>query len=89
MAKDISEKVDDQVTESIRRLTHATAAMADAIDEGTNLLKHAIKASGDAAEELLDDTTQRIKRHPVETMAVTFTLGAIVGGFLAWLASRR
>jgi len=89
MAKDVSEKADEQVAESIRRLTRATSAMADAIDESTKVIKHAVKRSGDAAEELLDDTTERIKRHPVETMAATFTLGVIVGGFLGWLVSRR
>ncbi len=92
MAKDVLEKLeraDEQVAESIRKLTRVTSAMADAIDEGTNVIKHAIKRSGDVAEELLDDTTQRVKRHPVETMAATFTLGVVVGGFLGWLISRR
>ncbi len=89
MAKDTLERIDDQVAESIRRLTRATSAMADAIDESTKIIKHTIKRSGDAAEELLDDTTERIKRHPVETMAATFTLGVIVGGFLGWFMSRR
>jgi len=89
MAKNILENADEQVTESIRKLTRAASAMAEAIDEGTNVIKHAIKRSGDVAEELLDDTTQRIKRHPVETMAVTFTLGVTVGGFIGWLVSRR
>jgi hypothetical protein len=69
MARGILENADEQVAESIRKLTRATSAMADAIDEGTKVIKHAIKRSGDAAEELLDDTTERIKRHPVETMA--------------------
>jgi hypothetical protein len=89
MAKDMLGKADEQVAESIRKLTRATSAMADAIDEGTNVIKHAIKRGGDAAEELLDDATQRVKRHPVETMAATFTLGVIVGGFVGWLVSRR
>ncbi len=89
MAKGILEDADEQVAESIRKLTRATSAMADAIDESTKVIKHAIKRSGDAAEELLDDTTERIKRHPVETMAATFALGVIVGGFLGWFVSRR
>ena len=89
MAKDILEKADEQVAESIRKLTRATSAMAEAIDEGTDVIKHAIKQTGDVAEELLEDTTQRIKRHPVETMAATFTLGVVVGGLIGWLVARR
>ena len=89
MAKDILEEADEQVAESIRKLTRATAAMADVIDEGVGVIKHAVKRSGDAAEELMDDATQRVKRHPTATMATTFTLGVIVGGIIGWAVSRR
>ena len=89
MAKDILEKADEQVEESIRKLTRATSAMADAVDEGVGVIKHAVKRSGDVAEEILDDATQRVKRHPVESMAATFTLGVIAGGIIGWVVSRR
>jgi F0F1-type ATP synthase assembly protein I len=89
MTKDILEKADEQVAESIRKLTRATSAMADAVDEGVSVIKHAVKRSGDAAEELMDDTTQRVKRHPIETVAATFTAGVLVGAFVGWLMSRR
>lgn len=89
IAKDIMEKADEQVAESTRKLTRAASAMADAIDEGVGVIKHAVKRSGDVAEELMDDTTQRVKRHPMETMAATFTLGVIVGGIIGWAVSRR
>jgi hypothetical protein len=89
MANDITEKADEQVAESIRKLTREASAMADAIDEGVGIIKLAVKRSGDAAEELMDDTTQRVKRHPMETMTATFTLGVIVGGIIGWAVSRR
>jgi hypothetical protein len=89
MAKNILEKADAQVAESIRNLSRATSAMADAIDEGVGVIKRAVKRSGDVAEELMDDTTQRVKRHPVETMAATFALGVVVGGLIGWMMKRR
>ena len=89
MAENILEKADEQVAESIRKLSRATSAMAEAIDEGAEAIKLAVKRSGDLAEELMDDTTQRVKRHPVEAMAATFTLGVIVGGLIGWMVSRR
>jgi ElaB/YqjD/DUF883 family membrane-anchored ribosome-binding protein len=89
MAENILEKADAQVAESIHKLSRATSAMAEAIDESVDLMKRSIKRSSDAAEELVDDTTQRIKRHPVEATAVTFILGVIVGGFISWMISRR
>ena len=89
MAENIAEKADAQVAESIRKLTRATSAMAEAIDEGVGAIKLAVKRSGDLAEEMIDDTTQRVKRHPVETVVATFTLGLIVGGLISWMVSRK
>jgi hypothetical protein len=83
------DKAEAQVAESIRKLTRATSAMAEAIDEGVGAIKLAVKRSGDLAEEMIDDTTQRVKRHPVESVVATFTLGLIVGGFIGWMASRK
>jgi hypothetical protein len=89
MTENIVDKAEAQVAESIRKLTRATSAMAEAIDEGVGAIKLAVKRSGDLAEEMIDDTTQRVKRHPVESVVATFTLGLIVGGFIGWMASRK
>lgn len=87
--EDILERADAQVAESIRKLSHATSAMADAIDEGMGVIKRAVKRSGDVAEELMDDTTQRVKRHPAETIVATLALGLVAGVFIGWMVSRR
>ncbi len=89
MTENIVDKAEAQVAESIRKLTRATSAMAEAIDDGVGAIKLAVKRSGDLAEEMIDDTTQRVKRHPVETVVATFTLGLVVGGLIGWLASRK
>ena len=89
MTEDILKKADAQVAESIRKLSRATSAMADAIDEGVSVIKHAVKRSGDAAEEIMEDATQRVKRHPVETVAATFALGVVVGTIIGWVVSRK
>jgi ElaB/YqjD/DUF883 family membrane-anchored ribosome-binding protein len=89
MAENIVEKDDAQVAESIRKLTRATSAMAEAIDEGVGAIKLAVKRSGDLAEEMIDDTNQRVKRHPVETVVATFSVGIIVGGFIGWMVFRK
>lgn len=89
MAEDILKRADAQVAESIRKLSRATSAMAEAIDEGVGAIKLAVKRSGDLAEEVMDDTMQRVKRHPTETIAATFALGVVVGAFLGWMVSSR
>ena len=89
MNESVFEKADVQVADSIHKLTRATSAMADAIDEGVGVIKRAVRRSGDVSEELMDDATQRVKRHPAETMAATFAFGVIVGGLIGWMVSRK
>jgi ElaB/YqjD/DUF883 family membrane-anchored ribosome-binding protein len=89
MEENILEKADAQVAESIHKLSRATSAMAEAIDEGVGVIKRTVKRSGDVAEELMDDATQRVKRHPVETMAATFAFGLVAGAFIGWMITRR
>jgi F0F1-type ATP synthase assembly protein I len=91
--ENILEKADAQVAESTRKLSRATSAMADAIDEGVGVIQRAVKRSGDLAEELMDDTTQRVKRHPAETIAATLAFGLVAGlvagTFIGWMLKRR
>jgi ElaB/YqjD/DUF883 family membrane-anchored ribosome-binding protein len=87
--ENILEKADEQVAESIRRLSRATSAMAESIDEGVGVIQRAIKRSGDVAEELMDDTSQRVKRHPAETIAATLAVGLVAGVFIGWIMRRR
>ncbi len=89
MAENILEKADAQVAASIHKLSRASSAMADAIDESVDVIKRAVKRSGDVAEELMDDTAQRVKRHPVETMAATLAVGLVAGIFIGWMITRR
>ncbi len=89
MAENILERTDAQVAESIRNLSRATTAMADALDEGVGVIKRAVKRSGDAAEELMEDTAQRVKRHPIETITTTLALGLIAGVFIGWILTRK
>jgi ElaB/YqjD/DUF883 family membrane-anchored ribosome-binding protein len=56
---------------------------------GVEVIQCAIKRSGNMAEELMDDTTQRVKRHPVETIAVTLAVGLVAGAFIGWMMKRR
>jgi ElaB/YqjD/DUF883 family membrane-anchored ribosome-binding protein len=52
-------------------------------------VRRAAKQGGDAAEELLNDTTQRIQRHPVITVAATFAIGVAAGTLIGWMLKRR
>ena len=89
MPETVVERADAHIADSIHRMSRTTSAVADAIDEGFDVAKHVGKRSSDAAEELMDDTTQRIKRHPVESLVTAFALGIFVGGFVDCLIRRK
>jgi hypothetical protein len=70
-------------------MSHASAALTDVIDDSFDVAKHVGKRSSDAAEELMEDTAQRIKRHPAESLVAAFAVGVFVGGFIDCLIRRK
>jgi hypothetical protein len=53
------------------------------------VVRRAAKQGGDAAEEFLNDTTQRLQRHGVLTIAMTFAIGMVAGSLIGWTIKRR
>ena len=89
MSQSVLERTAEQVTDSARQASRATNAIADAIEDGVGVVRRAVRQSGDAAEELLNDTSQRIQRHPVLTVATTFAVGLAAGTAIGWMMRRR
>ena len=89
MSQTIVEKTAKNIGESVRQASCATSAIADAIEDGVRVVRRAAKQGGDAAEELLDDTTERLQRHFVLTVATTFAVGVTAGTLIGWMIKRR
>jgi ElaB/YqjD/DUF883 family membrane-anchored ribosome-binding protein len=89
MSQTVVERTAEHIGESARRASRATSAIADAIEDGVGVVRRAAKQGGDAAEEILNDTTQRIQRHPVLTVATSFAVGVIAGTLIGWMLKRR
>ncbi len=79
----------EQIGKSVDRASRTTSAIADAIEDGVGVVKRAAKQGGDAAEEFLDDTTERLQRHLVLTLATTFAVGVTAGALIGWMMKRR
>ena len=79
MAQTVFERTGDHIAESARIASRAGSAVADAIGAGVGVAKRAAQQGADAAEEFLDETTERVRRHPVETMVTTFAVGLTAG----------
>jgi F0F1-type ATP synthase assembly protein I len=77
------------VHKPIRVVSRAATAMADAVEDSLIAAKRIGKDTSDAAEQFMEDTSQRIKRHPVETVVGALGAGIMLGAFLGWLTHRR
>ena len=89
MAQSVSEQTGEQIAETVRKASRATSAVADAIEDGLGAARRVAKQGGDAAEELLDDTTKRLQRHPIETIVGAFAVGIAAGIAIGWTMKRR
>jgi hypothetical protein len=89
MSQTVMERTVEHIAESAHQASRATNAVADAIEDGVGVVKRVAKQGSDAAEEFLNDTTQRIQRHPVLTAAATFAVSLTAGALIAWMIKRR
>jgi ElaB/YqjD/DUF883 family membrane-anchored ribosome-binding protein len=89
MTQSVLEQAGEQITETARKASRATSAVAGAFEDGVEAARRAAKQGGDAAEEFLDDTTKRLQRHPIETVAATFAIGVAAGILIGWMVKRR
>ena len=90
MSQTVVERTAEHIAESARQVSRATRAPADAvIEDGVGVVRRAAKQGGDAAEEFLNDTTERLQRHLVLTVATTFAVGFTAGALVGWMIKRR
>jgi ElaB/YqjD/DUF883 family membrane-anchored ribosome-binding protein len=89
MSQTVAERTAEHIGESVGQASRATSVIADAIDDGVGVVRRAAKQGGDAAEEFLNDTTQRIQRHPVLTVATSFAVGVTAGTLIGWMMKRK
>ena len=88
MPQSILEKASEHIADSVREASRVTAAVADAFEDGVGVARRAAKQSGAAAEDFVNDSTRRIQRNPLATVAVTLAAGFAMG-ILTGLAIRR
>jgi ElaB/YqjD/DUF883 family membrane-anchored ribosome-binding protein len=86
-AEEAEGRVADFGTEASRLKAKASQAVGDAVAEAKRLANNGRRA----AENLLNDTSERVKRDPLRSVATTFAIGvgigALAAGCLAWKRS--
>ena len=69
-------------------VSKAKVFVNDFIEDGKHKVERTFKRGRMATEECIEDTTYFIKRHPWQSMGVAVGVGAVVGLFAGWQASR-
>jgi ElaB/YqjD/DUF883 family membrane-anchored ribosome-binding protein len=85
-ASRVKEKVEDAVEEG---MTAAKRAVEQAVEDGVTAAKRAAKRGRYAAEDLLDETSHRVKRNPLSAATVSFWAGFGLGAIVVWAVSRN
>jgi ElaB/YqjD/DUF883 family membrane-anchored ribosome-binding protein len=77
---------------NLAHLTHevskAKVLLDDVLEDGKRKAERTMKRGFVVAEDLVEDTTYFIKRHPWQSVGATFGLGAGIGILAGWLFSR-
>ena len=88
MSQTVAESAAEHIGASVRQASRATSAIADAIEGGVGVVRRVAKQGGDAAEEFVNDTTLRLQRNLMLTVATTFAVGVATGALLAWMIKK-
>ncbi|MGA1369631.1 MAG: hypothetical protein ACO394_14060 [Blastocatellia bacterium] len=75
----------NQITQEVERLREKVGHV---VEQQVDSAARVVRRGKYAAEELLDDTSHRIKQDPIPAVAVTFGIGIGVGILVGWLLGR-
>ena len=89
MTQTILDKAGDNIAEAVHNASRATKAVSNALEDSAETVKNAIKQGGKAADEFMEDASRRLRRHPLQAVAISLTFGVMVGFVAGWIAKQR
>jgi len=89
MAVTVLERAGEQIADTAHRASRAASAAADALGNGMKAAQRAAKQGCSSVAGLIDDTKQRVQRHPMEMVAATLATGIAVGAAIGCMMMRR
>jgi ElaB/YqjD/DUF883 family membrane-anchored ribosome-binding protein len=89
MSESVLGQAGEQISEAARKASRMSGVVADVFEDGLRAARRVAKQSGDAAEEIFDDTTKRLQRHPIETVIASLAVGVACGIVIGWIIKRN
>ncbi len=79
---------EEKLSQMSAEATRIKERMSHAMEDGVDAARRAMRKGKYAAEDLLDETAYRIKRDPINSVAITFGVGMGLGVMIGWLLTR-
>lgn len=89
MPATVLEKTGEQIEETVSKAGRMTAKIGETLHERLDEAKLIAKRQVHAAEEAIDQTKLKIRKHPVETVVGTLIVGIATGMLLGWVLRRK
>jgi ElaB/YqjD/DUF883 family membrane-anchored ribosome-binding protein len=63
----------------VESIAASKEAVSEVLEEGKDTVKRFVKETRHTAEDLLDEATHKIKRFPIGSVVMAFSVGALFG----------
>ena len=70
------------------KAVRAKLAVDHAVEDGVRAAQHAVRQGRHAAEDLLEETTLRVRKHPLRSVGCAFASGLLLGGTMLYAIGR-
>ena len=85
MKENLLERTEGEIEILRREAARVKAKAVDAFDDVVAKARRGVRRGYQTAEDLVDDATLRVRRHPLASLALSFGAGALG----AWFISRK
>jgi hypothetical protein len=82
MTTNVMERTTEQFADSAKKAT-------EVLKEGIGTTKRMVKQGGEVVEEMYQNSTRQIRRHPAGTVVITFFVAFGAGLLVGWLMKRK
>ena len=74
--------VEEQIANLEREVSRLRGVVSEAVDDSLVHARRAAKRGYNSAEDLIDETSHQIRRHPLRSVLCALALGALAGWLL-------
>lgn len=81
-------QVSERLEEMAENASRFKSSVSDAVEDNLHRVRRTAKRSWYGAQDLLDEATYKVKRHPFEAVAIAAGAGFAIGLLVGWMANR-